>query len=540
MALRDVIALFRVNIEGVNQLDDADKRLKRISKDAEKAERDIIRFGKAFIGGVVLRGIKNFVQGQIQMADELKHNAENLGLTTDELQKYQFIASAMQVPTQQAVVAFRFFNRAVGEVAMGTKSTTKYFQQMGIKIYDAQGKIKPTDQLLFEFSDKLAAIPDQSLRTAYAMRALGRGGASMLPVLQKGSAALREMFRDVEELGGGFDADFVEKAHEVDLEEKRLAMGWRTMSAILIKQLIPYMKMWIDNGIKNVKLLIDTAKHSYAVASAIRFLGAVAVAAGAAVALAWGPEIAVFTALAAAVFAAYLIFDDFYTFLKGGKSVIGDNIDKMGGDSKNVAKQIKDAFKGIYDAVKPVSDSMKEFSKSFSGAAVADIIKWSGTFTVYVVDVFDSLLMILRKLAAYGNVSAIDLLTNSKAAQAAEAKVNAIEAAYEKRHAAYQGAVRALDSLGTPTVQSGNKTNPDGSPALPAPPAPAPSGVNPDGSLAGLPPPPLPSPNIVVNVQSNGHDPSAVGRAAAKGAAAGMRNAYAGVTAGMPSAVGNN
>lgn len=555
MALRDVVAKFVIDVTGGDKLADADRKLTSAKNNARGFIGELRAMSRLWVGGQIVNGIRQFVLGQIQMADELKHNAENLGLTTDELQKYQYVAQTMQVPTQQAIVAFRFFNRAIGEVALGTKSTTKYFRQMGIQIRDGNGQIKPTDQLLLEFSDKLHAIPDQATRTAFAMRALGRGGASMLPVLQQGSAALKEMFDDVREMGGGLDEDFIQKAHDVDRQQKRLALGWRTMRTAIVRELLPALVEWVKHGIANVKILIDTAKHSYALRTALIFLGAAAATYGALAYASWLPLIALFTAIGAAIFAAYIVFDDFYTFLAGGDSVIGRQIDKLGGDSKGVAAEITGAFNAIKDAVFAATDGMKDFHKSFVGVfvdGIPQIAAWGGEFLTLVVSRVDEAINEVDRLQhAIASVTIMfDRFAHPFKGSAAvfDAAQNLVDkefadkqAAYDQRQQNYQRMARAFDSLTTPV----NKAPPP-APGAGAPGAPGNTDV--PYFLAAQPQPNQPgAPNVPAMWNgslsvTNNVTVHTTGQAAPKeitnAATAGTRKAFRAVGAGMPSATG--
>lgn len=372
--------------------------------------------GQYLLVGAIVNGVKNFIQGQVESADKLKHNAERLGLTTDQLQQYTYVADLAQVSTEQAAVAFRYFNRTVGEAQLGTKGAVKTFGELGM-LTDVQDKTKTTNELLLTFADRLAALPTQAQRTAFAMRTLGRGGASMLPVLQKGSAELRGMFKDIEDLGGGFNEGFVQAAHDTDVQLKRLKMGWRSMSVAILTEVLPVFTQWVNNSIKTVKQLIDLAKHTYFVRTAIVALatGATFLALKRFMALFHVGKMGVKEFLSIlmrnaplvaflAIFAAlYLVVDDFYTLMVGGKSVIGDFLDELGGAGTAVqfVKDIKEAFEKVWEAIKPARDSLKEFGAGLIIAftnGIPAMASWVGQFSVGVVQLIDTAVTGLRTL----------------------------------------------------------------------------------------------------------------------------------------------
>ena len=276
------------------------------------------------------------------------------------------MADIAGISSQQVAVSFRFFNRAVGEAALGTKSAVKVFGELGMNIRDQQGNIKPTDELLFEFSDKLAGIKDESVRTALAMRTLGRGGAALLPILSSGSAELRTYFKDVEALGGGFNEAFVENARKAQIEMVRLKMATRSMLTSAIGPLLPVLRSWADRAIKLAAAMKHLSDRTYAFSHAIQFL--IGVAAGYSAiktflaVLADPVMYAGIALLVGTLTALYIIFDDLSTWAQGGKSVFGDMIDSIAGKgaSAQLLASLSEQFTQFSDAMRQVGVVLKD------------------------------------------------------------------------------------------------------------------------------------------------------------------------------------
>jgi hypothetical protein len=493
LALRDLLVRFGIDVEGVQKLEITDDKLTIITKRAREAGAAFTSFGAqvkrvvaAYLGIQGIRLVKNFAADLVTQADQLQHNAERLGVTTDELQKYQYVAGLMQVSTKETAITLRFFNRAIGEASLGTKAANKTFNQLGVNIKDAHGDIRPTDELLFEVADKLKGVHSQATRTAYAMRLLGRNGAAMLPVLQKGSKELREAFKDVDELGGGFNAGFIQQAHETDVQLKRLKMGWRSVYVAILTEVLPVFMKWVDHSIKTVKHLIDLAKHTYFFRTALMALAASGVIA--ALTKLFGifkigkmglkdilvlfvkyPLIAAFTA---AIVALYLAFDDLYTFLKGGDSVLGRFLDSMGGagTALEVWQELKKALEDVWEALKPASGALKDAGKSMMVAfidSIPFIIKWGGIFTAFVIDKIDSAVTWLRQIGpalrgALGNIRGNDTTVD-------DAEVLRLETELNERKKRYEEVARAFDSISTRTVHAPRVQTPESSPGEEAP-----------------------------------------------------------------------
>ena len=467
MALRDLFVKFGIDVEGKEKLDAADKSIKSAIGSAREFGRALRFAAGAFTGGFIGRAISGFINDQIAMADRLKHSAEALGLSTDELQKYSYAADLMQVPVQQTAIALRFFNRAVGEAALGGKGASKVFSQVGINIRDANGQIRPSNELLFEFADKLKGTHSQALRTAYAMRLLGRNGAALLPVLQTGSEALKQAFKDVDELGGGFNEKFIENAHETYNQMRRLKMGWRSISVAIVTELLPVVNRWIEGSIKTAKWLIAMAKHTYGFRTALMALaaGALIIALTKLFALFAPasldlksllgmflkyPLIAVFTA---AITALYLAFDSFYTFLEGGDSVLGRFLDMIGGygNAAVVRNQLKEIFDEIYAAWQQIKSPLGEMGQIIGHVfadSVPSIIKWGGIFATYVLDKLDTAITYARILAGTSLIK--DIFKGTPVSEEDKATIREAMGGLRGRQALYGKAALDFDDIGKP------------------------------------------------------------------------------------------
>lgn len=514
MALRDLLIKLKVEANG-KELEVVEASLERTKKSAEGLGRILGRIGSYYIAARLIRAGKNFIESQIEQADALDHNAERLGISTDELQKYNYVSGLIGVSAEKVAIGFRYFNRAVGEAALGNKSANKTFAQLGIQIKGTDGKIRPTSDLLADFSDALKKIPDQAARTALEMRLLGRTGSALLPLFQKGSVAIREMFKDVDELGGGFQKDFIEAAHKTDVQLKRLAFGWRSVSVAIVTEILPVFNHWIERSIHTVKLLIDLAKKTYGFRTAL-----IALATGAAffalkrlfnlfqfgkltvadffTALLRNTALVAFVAL---LTAAYLILDDFYTFMQGGDSIIGRFLDAFGGAGTALKfwQDLKKAFADIGEALKPARNDLAEITKLIGQAfieSVPSIVQFAGVTLTRVAYAVDYLITRFRQLYnILGGGSKRDVLN--------------IDESLDKRLRLYDKIADSFANI--PTVPVGQAPIGPGDPRFVGPPQAARSG------------PVQVENNITVHMGANA-DPTQVGQAVKKGATEGTKS----------------
>jgi hypothetical protein len=407
MALRNLLVQLGVEVTGKQELAAADNAITRMLVKVEGLSGALKGMAGALAIGAAAGGLISFISNTLKAADALYNQAAKLGLTTDELQKYQYASAQFGITQNETAVAFRFFNRMIGEAQLGTKGAVKTMGQLGISMAQINDPTLTTGKALEIFSDKLEKMPNQFKRTAFVMRTLGRGGSAMLPILQQGSKKIREVFSDLDEMGGGFDKSFVEMAHSLEIQFKKMKLGWTTVSAGIVKELVPAIKIVVDWGMKLTKTLVYITKHTYGLRTALMYLAVV----GSAMAIALGvwlaamfPILAPLAIFVGLMVALYLAFDDFYTFLMGGDSALGEFLNKLMGTegAKKFRKDLVDAFTAVKDALFPLLPSIKDLSTGMIKAfaeALPSIIQFGTSFVTYVVEAVDMAISGVRILA---------------------------------------------------------------------------------------------------------------------------------------------
>jgi hypothetical protein len=556
MSLRNLFVAISVGVTGQSKLDQTAGAMDRLVERAEGLGKVLKNLAAVLAVGALINGIENFVEQNVKAADALYNQAAKLGMTTDELQKYEYASQQMGITTQETAVAIRFFNRAIGEAQLGTKSAVKTFSQLGL-LKEAQDPLTTTSDLLLKFSDRLEKIPSQGQRTAFVMRTLGRGGSAMLPILQQGSKKLKQIFEDLDEMGGGFDQKFAQDSHDLEVALKKQRLGWRSVSVAIIKEVMPTMQKWVEKGTETVKLLIYLSKHTYGFRTALMFAAAsiAALATAFVVALSimytsLAPIIAAVGVFVGIITALYIAFDDFYTFLEGGDSVLGDFLNRLGGTG--AAKKFRDDLVAAFDDVKQafgfMTNSSDDFHKSLLRTFVEIlpyIIKWGVLITTSVVSKIDNAVAGMRELIVVS-----ERLFGSLTSEQATKQLLAIDDGMRARAMAYKKLSDLVDTIGEPKAKphddSGDKepgqgtgtremVNDKGGINLPAPPAPgAPSG---DMSGLNLPPPPAHVHVQVTNhisAGANGGPPQVTTKVKVNGETQ-NRNTHSSILEGMPS-----
>ena len=143
------------------------------------------------------------IQSALKDADNLGKLAQSIGLPVEELSKLKYAAELSDVSLEEFGKSVVKLSKNMSEVAGGntTGAAAMAFKSLGISVRDASGQMKSSDTILAEVADRFASYRDGANKTALAVALFGRAGAAMIPMLNQGSAALRESGKEAEYFG---------------------------------------------------------------------------------------------------------------------------------------------------------------------------------------------------------------------------------------------------------------------------------------------------------------------------------------------------
>lgn len=331
-ALREIIASFGVDFDT--------KSLARGDSAITGMIGKLKTFGTAAAGAFAVKEVLGFTFGLAEQAVELKHHAEALGISAQSLQQWDFAASLSGVSAEELQVGLQKLQRsAVGAGGKGGELGA-VFSKLHVNVKNANGSFKNADELLTDVAGAIGDMTDPTLQTATAMQIFGRGGARLLPFLKQGRAGVAALKQEVAALGGGFTDDFIEKSEAMVQDSKRLEFAFLGLKVKGIGPLLPILTQLAEGATKWIVAGGEMLKKSNAAKAALVALGV-----GGAVAL------APLLLSIAPIVAGFLALEDVLTFLGGGDSLTGDLIDKWFGPGaservRQIAEIIKNDLSG--------------------------------------------------------------------------------------------------------------------------------------------------------------------------------------------------
>ena len=143
----------------------------------------LIISGGAFVG---------LVKGAIDSADAFGKMSDQTGIAANTLQAYVNAGKLAGVSQETIDKGLRRLAQSMREADQGIATYKDSYDALGISVRTTDGTFKPSEQVLGEIADKFAQLPDGATKAALSMEIFGRSGASLINLLNGGSAALTE------------------------------------------------------------------------------------------------------------------------------------------------------------------------------------------------------------------------------------------------------------------------------------------------------------------------------------------------------------
>ncbi len=261
----------------------------------QAAERMAAGFKTAFLGlsgALVGAGgtIAALTKISADVGDELAKMSQRVAISVETLSGYRLAADLADVSLQDFGTSLQRASRNIADAAKGTGEAADAFDALGIRVTDGSGRLKTAEQVMLEVAEKFARMEDGAQKTALAMDIFGKGGASMIPLLNQGSAALAAQRQEAEQLGAtwtGAQAKLAEAFNDSFTRLKAALAGFRNAVSTylfpfftnVVESILAKIKEWGADGTLKIwalsigeAILGAFAKAAEGIAAAVKLI----------------------------------------------------------------------------------------------------------------------------------------------------------------------------------------------------------------------------------------------------------------------------
>lgn len=198
----DAVLKVRADVQGQGELDGLTRSLGSLNKAAEGTQLGLGRMGQAAkgVGGLLgslvpaaaIAGLGVMAKNSIDAADNLNDMSQRTGVAVESLSKFGAAAEDSGSSIEGVAKGMGQLAKRVADTGKSGEAIRATLQGMGIAAKDADGKIRPLDDLMLAVADRFSKMPDGAEKSALAMQLFGKAGTELIPMLNQGREALSQ------------------------------------------------------------------------------------------------------------------------------------------------------------------------------------------------------------------------------------------------------------------------------------------------------------------------------------------------------------
>ena len=179
---------------------DASGELTGMSGKLGAAAKNVALLGAA-AATAAAAGLAYQVKQTIDLADNYAKMSQKINVSVESLSTLDYVANLNGATLNVVSKALLRVSANLLDADRGLKQAAENFDALGIETKNAEGQLKSADEVLIEVADRFAQMEDGTNKTALAIKLFGKSGAELIPMLNMGSAGIRELQEEARKLG---------------------------------------------------------------------------------------------------------------------------------------------------------------------------------------------------------------------------------------------------------------------------------------------------------------------------------------------------
>jgi lambda family phage tail tape measure protein len=268
MARFESTVQFAVNAQtnNVAVLDDFRKRVDGIGRSAQQSTGGIgaltsgiagMSRGLATLGiGVSVAGLVGLGKSAVDLAGKLNDASAATTVAATRLDQYRQAGEQVGVSFETITGGLGKLNKSIAEAASGNADAAKAFDDLGISVTNNDGTVRKTSDIFEEFAAKVREAPNDAAIFEQGTKIMGRGFASLLPLLEEGSDGMTRF-------QSKFTAEGIKQLDDFGDTLNRTGEGLTGIAVSITEGVVPALNAWFKDmgeGAQNIQTFIATNK----------------------------------------------------------------------------------------------------------------------------------------------------------------------------------------------------------------------------------------------------------------------------------------
>lgn len=236
-----------------------------LDKGLKNSQSNLAAFGSAVATGmaaaaaaaaVAAVAIGAAMQRTIDDMDKLSKTSQKLGIPVEQLSALAYAADLSDVSFEALSKSVGKLNKTMVEAAAKpTSEAANAFRALGVSVTASSGRLKSSDAVMAEVADRFAGLKDGAGKTAVAMAIFGKSGADLIPLLNGGRDALKEMSEEATAFGAIVSTKAAKEAEAFNDNITRLGYAVKGVFVQSVSAVLPTL-------VEMSNRMVETAKNS--------------------------------------------------------------------------------------------------------------------------------------------------------------------------------------------------------------------------------------------------------------------------------------
>ena len=190
-----------------------------------------------------LAGLVGIGAKALSTADDINTLSRQTGLSTDEIQRFQYAADLVDVSLED-------ITSAVTKTKKAMTGNEELWAQLGVDVKNVDGSMRDATDVFYDSLKALSKIENETERDQVAMQLFGKSADQLAGIIDDGGAALQEYGDKAEELGLILDTDVLDAMNDtqdtIDQTKAEVQKSLLVLGSTLAKNLTPLIEKVSD------------------------------------------------------------------------------------------------------------------------------------------------------------------------------------------------------------------------------------------------------------------------------------------------------
>lgn len=225
----------------VNDLGKAANQTERFMRDVQRSFTSVNGALAALGASVSVAGGVLAMRSTLEGAENTYKLSQKIGMAVEDLSRFEYAAKLSDLSNEALTTGIKKLSTAMVEAASGSKEAKGAFAAMGVSIYDANGNLKSSQEVMLALAERFSTMSGSAEKSALAVKLFGKSGLDLIPFLNQGRAGIEALMAEADKLGIVWSTQTAKSAEEFNDNLKRLSENTRGLLVQLAGGLLPLM-----------------------------------------------------------------------------------------------------------------------------------------------------------------------------------------------------------------------------------------------------------------------------------------------------------